>query len=268
MQRNYDFYYPEAAPGIFSGMGNSRIVPFINSVGVVNDTYTIVVPATPTSNTTYTVTVNGIAVSFTTDASATNSELEEGIFALMRSNPEFAANVDATLNAGTNTITIFARQHSTPLTVVAPQFTVARVTTTLPKANYVPFGRFVATKSTYPECAAALPTATSDKIVGVSLSNHGTEKQGIADDAIAGYPGMSTMNIVDRINDRKGVWVECVEGDLTANDVPYVSVAAGNEGKITKVTSGTISLASVAALKSGSKVLNGKNLVLVSFNLL
>ncbi len=266
MQRNYDMYMPEAAPGLLSGMGNSRILPFINGVGLVYDQYSLTIPATPTSSTVYSVTVDGITTSFTTDASATNAELEDGLLNSMRTNPEFNSRVEATLDAVANTITLTARQYLQPLAVSAPQFTVTRITASLPKISPIPFGRYIARKSTYVQDVAALPTATTDKLVGITLSNHGTEKTGMYDEAIAGYPAMSTMNAVDRTNDRKGIWVECVEANLTPDDTVYVAVTAGNEGKVTRVTSGTIATVN-ARIMAKTVVCNGKNLVLVSHNM-
>lgn len=266
MQRNYDMYMPEAAPGLLSGMGNSRILPFVNAVGLVYDQYSLTIPASPASNTAYSVTVEGITATFTTDATATNTELEEGLLNSMRTNPEFNSRVESTLDAVANTITLTNRYYNTPLTVSAPQFTVTRITATLPKINTIPFGRYVARKPTYAQDVAALPTATTDRLVGIALSNYGTEKTGMYDDAIAGYPAMTTMNVVDRTNDRKGVWIECVEANLTQDDSVFVAVTAGNEGKVTRANTGTIATVN-ARIMARTVVCNGKNLVLVSHNM-
>jgi hypothetical protein len=74
--------------GFWGGvLTNDRVVDGVNSGGQANDTWTIAIPASPDNSTEYTVTINGIACSYTTDASATTAELGAGLVAAINAAP-------------------------------------------------------------------------------------------------------------------------------------------------------------------------------------
>ena len=271
MRTNYNLYYDRAIPGMREGSINfPRVRALVLNKGAVKEVWTITIPASPTASTTYSVTINnGLGTArFTTDASPTQAELQTGLLNAIRANPMFGQRGVA--EASGNNV-IFTALNFGIENVLTSTLTVTKTTAAV-MPTPVPFGRFVgrAAGATDPD-AAGLPGATTDIIMGITHIVHDAEMTppryvGTAGEGTT-YPHQDVMDVVDRTGESAGIWVECVESDITINDSVYVSVAAGNEGKATKTSSGTISLSTRAAfLRPPVVTSNGTLCVLVAFN--
>ncbi|PHK00173.1 hypothetical protein VF04_04520 [Nostoc linckia z7] len=269
---------PPALPGMLSGFGSCTILPHINSVAAF-DTVTITPPATVDNSKEYKVIVNGRTVSFTTDANATTAELGAGLYAAIQQDPVVYGLVDVALNTGTSVITLTARTVDLPLTVATNSadttndIAIAKTVSTSSNA-IIPFGRFVGRKSTYTRdtlegvSQATLIDATSGyEVLGVTLSSQATQKVGRFSAAKDGYAFDTVMNVLKNIGTYKGVWVESVDADLAIGDTPYIAVASGNEGKITKTSSGNLAAGSNIKIISAAQQSFGKNIALIEIKL-
>lgn len=281
-QVNFNRYMPPAVPGMLSGTGQAKIYPHTNTYGTL-DTITITPPATVDNSATYKVTLNStsvVSVEFTTDANATTAELANGLFAAMRTNPIFYSLVDVALNTGTNVITLTARSVGTTISLTQDSagtttndLTIAKTVST--SSNLIiPFGRFVGRQASYPRdaregvsAATLINHATNYEVLGVTLSSHATEQVGIFNNAVGGYAFTKTMNVLQDVGTYKGVWVECVESNLIIGDSAYIAVGSGNEGKVTKTSSGNVDVTSKVKILSATEVSFGKNIVLCEVKL-
>lgn len=271
MRTNYNLYYDRAIPGMREGSINfPRVRAMTLSKGAVKEVWTITIPATPTPNTTYSVSLNnGLGVArFKTDASATQAELQTGLMNAIRSNPMFGQRGIVAILSTNLTFTAFNFGVENILTST---LTVAKTTAAVLPA-LVPFGRFVARAAgeTDPN-VAGLPALTTDVILGITHIVKDIETTPVRFAGTSGlgttYPYLDTMDVVDRTGESAGIWVECVESDITINDSVYVSVAAGHEGKATKVSSGTINISNRAAFQCSPVVSStGTMSVLIGFN--
>lgn len=271
MRTNYNLQYDRAIPGMREGSINfPRVCAMTCKKGAVKEVWTITIPASPTSDTTYSVTLNnGLGVArFTTDASATQAELQTGLLNAIRTNPMFGQRgvVEVSSTNLTFTALNFGIENLLTSTLTVTKTTAA----VLPSP--VPFGRFVARAAgdTDPR-SVGLPSATTDVVMGITHIVHDIEMTPSRFAGTSGlgttYPYMDTMDVVDRTGESAGIWVECVESDIDINDSVYVSVAAGHEGKATKTSSGTIDLSTRAAFRSSVVISStGTMSVLVGFN--
>ncbi|MCC5618178.1 hypothetical protein LC605_24455 [Nostoc sp. CHAB 5836] len=277
-QTNFSRYMPVALPGMLSGVGTNQIYPHTNTLSAL-DTVAITPPATVDNDALYSLTVNGTTISFTTDSSATTAELGAGLYAAIRTDPIIYGLVDATLNTGTGVITLAARTVDLAIAVTTNSANttndiVIAKTVTNSKNSVIPFGRFVGRKSTYFRSnsegvsVATLVDATSGyEVLGVTLSSQATQKVGTFGLAKDGYAFGTVMNVLKNIGTYKGVWVEAVDADLVIGDTPYIAVAAGNEGKITKVSSGNLAAGSNIKIISATEQSFGKYIVLCEVKL-
>lgn len=277
MQRTYKEYLDRAIPGLLHGLGNATIEKFCNSGGLQADKWEIAIPASPTANTLYSVTVDGVKVQFQTDTDPTQAELESNLFVAMRTNGLFTSKTEAELNGQNHKIILSSRFFNVPLTVNTSPVTLAAThsTTTPPPLSIIPFGRAVARKPGYLYDQAALATASSDEILGITVSTHAMERVEQSYQATTsvysvsaqiGYKPLDVMNVVIRTSDLTGIYVETVEDNIQLTDRPYVSIALGHEGKITKSSSGTIPIYDLAKFQRPGSVELGKNVALLSFN--
>ena len=146
---------------------------------------------------------------------------------------------------------------------------------TVNSANQIiPFGRFVGRKSTYARdprenvsVATLIDATTGYEILGVTVQSHATQKVGNFAAAKDGYGFGTVMNVLKNIGTYKGIWVETVDADLVIGDTPYIAVAAGNEGKITKASSGNLAAGSNIKIISASEAVFGKYIALCEIRL-
>lgn len=82
-----------------------RATTVVNSLGLATDVWTIAVPGSVDNSTAYSVTVDGVAASYTSDASATQAELGAGLVAAIGVEPGVRGQVTAAYSGGTLTLT-------------------------------------------------------------------------------------------------------------------------------------------------------------------
>lgn len=263
MQKSYALNFDISRPGFLSGLGKPRVRAKRNSADIKTQVWNFAITSLANS-TLYSITLNGITASFTTDSSATNSELLNGIVAAIR-NSEIYDLAFPTIVGSAVRLTL-RTPGATTLTATAVGFTVTSAVAGA-EASPIPFGRFVARKTTDGADEARLPSADTDKLVGVTLSTYAIERDGIGQEAtVAYYPG-EMMDVLDRCNDLDGMWVEAVETDITVDDTLYVVVGGDDAGKVTKTASGNIELTYTGLVQGSVTNSDGTVMVLASVNM-
>lgn len=279
-QSNYSRYMSPALAGMMSGIGSAIIIPALNNYATY-DTVTITPPATVDNSAIYTVTIAAIgggqknlSDSFTTDASATTAELGTGLYNAMITDPEFYSVVNVSLNTGTSVITLTARSVGTVLTVTSNSsattndLTITKTVTGAANA-IIPFGRFVGRQTAYYQdplegvgAMTLVDHASNYSNYGVTILSQATEQVGTFQNAQDGYAFGRTMEVLKNSGTYKGIWIETVESDLVIGDTARIQITAGNQGKLTKSTSGTANVSSNVTILSATQQAFGKNITL------
>lgn len=263
-----------ATPGALSGSAVSHLTgTYINSAATAKQAHTVVTPATVDASTDYVITVDGVAVTYTTDASPTQAELRDGLYNAFRTNPE-AFSLMSIAISGNNLVLTSARLEDTHTVSVNSADTTKDLTVSITTAQNlgtaIPFGVFVTRASGNALKAAKLPTANTDKIIGVTTSHQYQERNAVGDQGVTEYAAMEEMDVLERCNSLDGVWVRCVDADITIDDTVYVIPSGATAGYVTKTAGSNISLATVASFRSETQVINRDNtgtyMVLVRFN--
>jgi len=266
-----------AIPGMYFGMGPYFASPYMNLGALTPATYTITPPATVDASTVHSLTIDGTTVTFTSGASTTTAQLGLGLFNAIRQDPQVFRKVDASIVSATGVITLTARVLNTLLTITSPSNTTTTNDLTIANtigtgtASYIPYGRFVgrqASDSVDPisglSNAKLINSATGFTVLGVTMKAF-MEKSAIGSLGVSGYPVQSVMNVMEDVVGIKGIWVECVEPDILRTDTAYIAVATGNEGKISKTSSGNLDItARVKFVTDAQLDYNGKSIVGVS----
>lgn len=273
---NYNLRYDVATPGLCSGDTTSLLVQtYVNNAGTAKEQWTIETPATPDNSTEYIIYADELTISYTTDGTASQAELAAGLKASYDANIIAGARFDFVVDGTDLVLTAKYIDQTIAVTVNDADTTedlVAVKTTSSSAGNTVPFGRFVARSAGDGERAAKLPTADTDTILGVTLNAKDIERNGIGDSSATRtvYKGEVPMDVLVQTNSAEGVWVECVENDITIDDTIYVSVASGYEGMATKTSTDNIDISAYASFASSVKTAHadnvGKYMVLVRFN--
>lgn len=283
-QSNYERYSDKGLAGQLSGMGSKLVVPALNNVATV-DTVTITPPATVDNSATYSITLvaaaasgsKNLTVEFTTDGSATTAELGAGLYAAMIADAEFYSIVNASLNSGTGVITLTARAVGTVLTVTSNSSATTNdlnIARTAGSATaIIPFGRFVGRQSSYYRDPVTgfsamnlVSNASNFSDYGITLLSQATEQVGLYNQAQEGYAFGRTMDVLKKTGTYRGVWIETVESNLAIGANPRIEVTAGNEGKLTANTSGTVNIFSLVTVISATQQAFGKNITLCQVN--
>lgn len=261
---DYSRYLSPSHPGLFHGQGEPRIDAYVNRNSPLTDVWSVAIVA-PVVGTIYKVTVDGYETSYKAVTGETQATLGLNLYKAITQSPLVFRTAQFTYDSTANTITIESRNEGQVLTVTST-LTATRTQNagTLPPA--IPFGRAVGAKATYNNKEVTLPTAASDVIKGVAISTHWIERVGVPAGPAA-YRPLDTVNVCDRTNNLKGVYVECVEADIVEADPVYVAVAAPNQGKFTKTATGNIAVTQ-AAFRSGSITTpEGGNMILLQIDL-
>lgn len=263
-----------ATPGALSGDPTSHLTKaYINAAATAKQVHTVTTPATVDASTLYSITVDDVTVSYTSDASPTQTELRDGLYNALRTNPEIGSLKDVAIS-GTTILLTSRRLEDTHVVSVNSGDTTndlgVSITTAQNLGSAIPFGVFVARASGDALGQAKLPAANTDKILGITTIHQNIEKNLIGDSAIVEYKPMEVMDVIERCNSLDGVWVQCVESDIDIDDTVYVVASGANAGFATKTSTSNISLATVASFCSGTQAINRDNygtyMVLVRFN--
>jgi hypothetical protein len=263
-----------ATPGALSGDPIAQInKAYVNGAATAKEVHTVVTPATVDASTTYSITVDGVTVSYTSDASPTQAELRDGLYNAFRTNPE-ARSLMSIAISGNNLLLTSARLEDTHTVSVNSGATTndlsVSITTAQNLGTAVPYGVFVARASGDALGYAKLPTANTDKVLGITTIHRALERSAIGDQGTTEYKALEVMDVVERCNSLDGVWVRCVDSDITIDDTVYVIPSGATAGYVTKTAGSNINLSSQASFQSGTETINRDNtgtyMVLVRFN--
>lgn len=264
MQKNYTQYFDLSRAGLLSGLGEPRVRAYKNSADTKAGYYTFAIPASPVASTLYSIfDASGRTAAYTTSASPTQTELGAGLLTSLRRSTLYSV-ASASLSA--NVLTVTARSSVAPLvltTVTLPAGTAFNAGTV---SVAIPFGAFVARRSSDLADEARLPTLSTDKLLGVAMSTYAIEKDAKGTAAKVAYQPNEAMDILDRCNDMDGIWVSCIEPDLNLADTLYVSVTAPTAGYLTRNASGTIALVNSSLVRGSVVNSDGTLMALLSVN--
>jgi hypothetical protein len=263
-----------AIAGMFEGFAGDdvQIRPYVNKGGGILERWTVGTPATVDNSTRYTITIpDMVAVSFTTDASATRAELVAGLVAAWGENA--VANSFLDVVASGNDILLTARRTIDTFTVLVNSgettndLTVTKTTTATP-ATIIPLGVFVSRASGWREGLCRLPVS-GDRLIGITCLNRQLERIGVGEGADEGYIQDAKMDVLTKTASNKAIWVRCVESNLTEDDLTvYVSHAAGTQGFVTRSDTNSINATTSVGVKiEGNSIwsdLNGCYIVPIS----
>ncbi len=262
MQRSYQDRFFPSAPGFLFGIGRPRVSMYTNSANSRAAVWKIATPANPSANTAFSYSVNGVVVSVTTDGSTSRTELNGQLLEATRNSD--ILNVAFVSQTSTG-LTITAREAGVPLVVNAGVGLTPTNTVVAAIPSGIKFGLFVAESA---DGEARLPATDTDKLVGVTLSTYAIERNAVGSNAVTEYPPNEAMDVLDKNNDTHGIWVYCVESDLTTADDIYVVAGGADAGRVTRSDSGTISVPEYKAkiVKNAIPAINGGFMVGISLN--
>ena len=203
--------------GQFSRTHDFRSITGIAEHPQANQVWTIAIPAAPDNAEAYSVTVDGVAATYTTDASATQTELGDGLEAAFNASPPHYSKYSAAYSAGTLTLT--ARYSTVDLTPTRAGGTGASAlgapseATAPAAAEVVSFGRVcisdgVATDLGSPKVFVATTADLTAQVISLTF----------AGDTASYYHGS-----ID-VNGRRYVWGGVVWD--TNNDTTCTAIAA------------------------------------------
>lgn len=219
-QDTFNFNQAKAVAGMLVDSGIDHVVTRINDGVAQVTTVTIV---SEENNTDFVVTINGVALTFTSDASGTFAEQLAGILAAINDslfNGEGLAFDVTAVADGTKDVVITANDEGVQL-VVTVTVTILTVALTTPPSGAIPFGLMVAQATDDAECR--LPVVTGDIMLGVSVIDH-TEPNQIRTGTNE-YPIGSTVGIASQGR----IWVT-VEDAVSAGGAVYVRFETGSGG--------------------------------------
>lgn len=267
MQKTYSKKFDISRAGFLSGRGTPRVRAYKNSADTKADYVVFAIPAAPVANTEYFMLDSiGRRASYITDANPTQAELGAGLLSAIRNSPLYDV---ATPKLEANVLTVTSRSEIDSFSLTYTNVGGFSGTTFNFGASSpsIPFGVLVARRATDLEDEVRLPSASTDKIVGVSMSTYATEKTAIGQAAKVAYQPNEAMDILDRCNDLDGIWVTCVEPDLSLSDPLYVCTVSPKIGWLTRSASGNIPLTSASLVKGGVTNSDGTVMALLSINL-
>lgn len=265
MQKNYPQKFDISRAGFLSGLGVPRVRALKNTADTKADYSVLTIPAAPTASTVYSVTdPSGNVTSYTTDATPTQSGLALGMLDALRNSPTYDLATPKLVN---NVLTVTSRSEIDVFQLVGhaafgiTTFNFGAITPS------VPFGVLVAHRSTDADDEARLPGLATDKIVGVAMSTHAIEKTAIGQGAQVAYPANEAMDVLDRCNALDGIWVRCVESDLSISEPLFVKVGGAMAGYLTRSAAGNIALTNASLVKGTVTNSDNSLMVLLSINL-
>jgi hypothetical protein len=272
MRFYYKNYYDRAIPGQREGSINGyRVRSYVNKLSGALEEWTLTLPATPAADTEFVVINNNHAkAKFKTDADPTKAELATGLLTAIRTNPAFGLYLTAVVNVDNDIVLTSNAMGTTNAITVTGTGLSAAITQASVTSPSVPFGRFVGRPagSTDPNLAGLL-TQVTDSVLGITSLIRDVERSDIrTGEPKAVYSHSEVMDVVDYCGGSMGIWCECIEPDITIADGCYVTVAAGQEGKVTKISAGNIDLTAKAKFVTPvSTTVEGVQVVLVHFDI-
>lgn len=265
-QRDYKQSFYPGLPGQMKGMGAANCVPYLN-LASGRGAYHLDAPAGVDADTTYLIYVGGRKLEISTTGVATADALITKIYDAMRLDARIYGDNDIRMEGSSRIVVeplILGRSLEVSVrdadTFANGPFVFSEATPpTLGKT--IPFGRFVATKSTYYRDrstgygAAALPdsTTTAAEIVGIAALGTQEVTETARGEYEHGWRYGNAMNVMANAGSKEGIWVESENHDIRPGDTVYVKLVGDRAGAITKTATGNLSLGSDLHLVSGSE---------------
>lgn len=202
------------------------IATFLNASNQVRQVNTVTV-GTAANSTAYQVIIDSNVITYTSGATATATEIRDGLI----SEINLAGTGAIALATGAGTFTLTGAPGVAFDAVVSGGGTGFAVTPTTPAANSsaIAFGLAVVRETTDKENVARLPSANTQKFLGITLHNHKSQKYNSqTGEYVAEYRATEPMSVVQL----GSIWVP-VESAVTLNSEVYVRFqASGNFTKI------------------------------------
>lgn len=252
VQTAYSRFAPQAYAGLLAGV--KHYVSTYKNPGS-RDVQTIAITAQNT--TAYTVTVRGVTISYTSDGSATQAEINAGLEAAALASPFF--NALATLVEGSSAAQLVLSARDPSVDLQAAVSSDLALTVVSAPGKELPFGRFVAVgaQSTEPAGGVYCKELESGAVIaGVTVHTHAVDMKdyerplstattGGFDSS--GYMPGDTVNVA-----RQGlIWVEAEEA-LTPGAPVYARFTSGSNAVIGRIRTDADSAS--AALVPGARV--------------
>lgn len=233
IQTSYLRTSPRAVAGLLADIGNAQDVVSAK-VKSRRAVVTVTIPGTVDNSAVYSLSINGIVVSFTSDGTATQTELRDGLLAALNASP-FVLAVCTPSSAAISSIVLTAKQRDFSLTVTSPSNATTTndltVTNTTLAGVAIPFGRFVKHGGVENGTLIADPlSASGDVCLGVSVHNHGQSVwpyvPATSEDTAGGFDnsGIPPGDIGGFIR-RGRIWVQAEEA-LVITDTLYARYTA------------------------------------------
>jgi hypothetical protein len=271
---NYSQYYIASPGRIWGTQADLLIKPYINGNPGSTEQWSVTIPSSPVANTIYAIIVNGYRIAVDSGATPTQATLKSQLLnafnaqlaATFTANPAVNSFVTAT-NGSTAILLLTANKYEEKnLILTEGTGLTASVTTQQVARAGIDFGLIVvAAPNNWHK--AMLPQATSDRVLGVTLSPYDIEKDAFGEKGKANFPADEPMDVLVRTNGAEGVWVQSDSSSLVPGDPVYVSIAAETRGKVTKNPTNAINISSFASFQYPSQNVNLNQLIaLVRFN--
>lgn len=212
-------------PIAYEGMPAYGFAEYFTAINATRQLSSIVFTAANAED--YVLNINGVAFTYTSDGSATATEIRDALKALIDADTSLPVTV-STLSTNGLYIESTDRESGFTITNVGSD-TVGNVVITEAQGQdqKIPFGKVVVWDDRGADNECRLPTAAADigdRTFGVAAGDHGL--QGDCCEPFAGYPDGSAISVL-----RKGtIWVICEDALTTVGKDVYVRYAAGSGG--------------------------------------
>lgn len=263
----YQEYMDLAIPGAIKGIGRDYAITakaYRNGNPGEKEQWEIAVPATVDADSVYEIMVGTTMVGFKTGSSSTQSDLQQGLLRAYQSNP--IANTLFEITVDGNSLMLMAHEYDMSQNVLVKSSNTNSLSVSKTQSSQIPgginFGRLVAVGDEYNSVRYA--NAAGDRIIGATLAVYDTERNGRGSNGVNSFEYGGLVDVLERCNKADGIWIETNDPTIVPGDSIFAST--NNDGFVVK-NSG-IDLSAIASFQSQTKqVMNGKQIVLVRFNL-
>lgn len=192
-------YSDPGLPGLFRDI--SQVDTYINSGGDTAQVVTIDI-GTAANSTTYNITALGTTVPFISDSTATATEIRDGLIAALSGTIIGSRFTIAIVDADTLTLTNQILGQDDVVTVSGGGTGYAATNTASGTSARIGYGLIVCTKAGYGSVfgtpVAALPTGSSDRVLGITGGTHAEVAQGSNPNVVGGIYSAGLMNVMKR----------------------------------------------------------------------
>ncbi|ALF52244.1 hypothetical protein ACX27_04265 [Nostoc piscinale CENA21] len=234
-------------------MQGSRRIPggiatLINASNQVRQVNTVTV-GTAANSTAYGLIIDGILIDYTSDATATATEIRDGLIAAVNLTGVGVAAIAT--GAGTFTLTGYPGASFDATILGGGSGYAIASTTAAANSSAIGFGLAVARATSDPENVGRLPTSDLQRFLGVTLHNH---KQQLYNPSEGQYKAEYRHTEPMAVVQLGSVWV-AVESAVTLDSSVYVRVSA--DGSLDKIGGFTGTSGSGVILLQGAKWITG-----------